>query len=164
MEPEPHPVADALAYLAGEWTVRRELSDRMSGGSGRFTGRAEFREDGGDDAGGACEEDHGAGEGGAWLHVEEGVLEWGGTHRAAGRTLRLLPEPDGTARVFFADGRPFHDLDLRDGRWTAPHHCGADYYEGRFTVVSPDEWRLRWTVRGPAKEQTLDSVYRRAGS
>lgn len=159
MEPAPHPVADALAYLAGTWTVRREVHDRSAGRSGWFTGWAEFRAetDAGTDAGTGARTDAG------WLHVEEGVLEWGGARRDARRTLRLLPGADGTAAVAFADGRPFHDLDLADGRWTAWHHCQDDLYEGRFTVVSPDEWRLRWLVRGPAKDQLLDSVYRRAG-
>ncbi|MEU2085279.1 DUF6314 family protein [Streptomyces albus] len=146
MDPVPHPVADALSYLAGAWTVRRELRDRAAGHSGWFTGRAEFRRDG---------------TGTEWLHVEEGILEWGGTRRQAGRTLRLTPNPDGTAEVAFLDGRPFHHLDLTGGRWIARHPCAADQYEGTFTVVSDDEWRLRWVVHGPAKDQLLSSVYRR---
>ncbi|GAB2826068.1 DUF6314 family protein [Streptomyces daliensis] len=140
-----HPVPDALAYLAGRWRVERELREETSGHSGRFTGTADFR----------------ATESGEWLHVEEGVLVWEGAAREAGRTLRVRPLADGTAEVAFGDGRPFHTLDLREGRWTAVHPCAADRYEGTFTVISPDEWRLRWRVRGPAKDQVLDSVYRR---
>lgn len=142
-----HPVPDVLAYLSGGWSVARELYD--GGHTGRFTGRAEFRA-----------EAEAAGDG--WLHVEEGVVEWGGATRNAGRTLRLAPLADGTAEVSFADGRPFHALDLRSGRWTAVHQCAADRYEGTFSVLSPDEWHLRWAVRGPAKDQLLTSVYRRA--
>ncbi|GAA0465655.1 DUF6314 family protein [Streptomyces olivaceiscleroticus] len=138
-------VPDALAYLAGNWTVERELS--AGGTTGHFTGRAEFRAGDADDG---------------WLHVEEGVLEWGGARREAGRTLRMVPLPDGSAEVSFADGRPFHTLDLRHGRWTAVHQCAADRYEGTFTVVSPDEWHLRWEVHGPEKDQLLVSTYRRA--
>ncbi|MFC6066429.1 DUF6314 family protein [Streptomyces ochraceiscleroticus] len=140
-----HSVPDALAYLAGGWSVERELRD--GGHTGRFTGRAEFRVGDADDG---------------WLHEEEGVVEWGGVTRDAVRTLRMLPLPDGTAEVSFADGRPFHLLDLRRGRWTAVHQCAADRYEGTFTVLSPDEWHLRWAVSGPAKNQLLTSVYRRA--
>ncbi|WP_019356551.1 DUF6314 family protein [Streptomyces sp. AA1529] len=145
MPPAPHPVAETLSYLAGEWSVRREVLDRSSGRRGRFDGRAEFR----------------AGTGDEWLHVEQGVFEWDGVRREAGRTLRLLPGPAGTAEVAFADGRFFHALDLRSGRWTAEHQCGADLYEADFTVVSPAEWRLRWLVHGPAKDQLLDSRYHR---
>ncbi|WP_051831703.1 DUF6314 family protein [Streptomyces violens] len=139
-----HPVPDALAYLAGAWSVQRELYD--GGRTGSFTGRAEFRVGDGDDG---------------WLHLEKGVVEWGGVTRDASRTLRMLALPDGTAEVLFGDGRPFHALDLRRGRWTAVHQCAADRYEGTFTVLSPDEWHLRWAVSGPAKDQLLSSVYRR---
>ncbi len=81
--------------------------------------------------------------------------------KQAGRCGWLLPGPAGTAEVAFADGRFFHALDLRSGRWTAEHQCGADLYEADFTVVSPAEWRLRWLVHGPAKDQLLDSRYHR---
>ncbi|NSC19969.1 hypothetical protein FM076_01585 [Streptomyces albus subsp. chlorinus] len=148
MEAAPHPVPDALSYLAGEWAVHRELCDRATGHSGWFSGRAAFR----------------TGTGAEWLHVEEGIFEWDGVRRKAGRTLKLVPSADGTAEVTFTDGRPFHPLDLSSGLWTAWHKCGADLYKGTFTVVSPDEWRLRWDVQGPAKDQLLSSVYRRAPS
>ncbi|WP_064457640.1 DUF6314 family protein [Streptomyces hygroscopicus] len=142
--PALHAVPDALTYLAGSWSVERELYD--GGNTGSFTGRAEFRTDGADEA---------------WLHAEEGVVEWGDAAWNAGRTLLMLPLPDGTAEVSFTDGRPFHLLDLRRGRWTAVHQCAADRYEGTFTVLSPDEWHLRWAVCGPTKDQLLTSVYRR---
>ena len=148
----PVPVPEVLAFLAGTWHVERELRDGDR--TGHFTGTAEFRpESDGSDNGGDGDGD--------WLHVEDGVMDWGEVSREAGRTLRLTPHADGTADVFFADGRPFHTLDLRAGRWTAVHPCAADHYEGTFTVVSPDEWHLRWDVRGPAKDQLLDSVYTR---
>ncbi|MEV0276483.1 DUF6314 family protein [Streptomyces sp. NPDC050610] len=149
-----HPVPDAAAYLSGAWAVDRELHDLSAGTSGRFRGTAVFRREDGDD---------GDTDGGALLHIEEGELTWGGTVSTAGRTLRLLPRPDGTAEVTFADGRPFHGLDLRTGVWTARHPCVDDLYEGAFTVVSPDEWRVSWRVGGPAKDQSLRSVYRRRG-
>ncbi|MEV0368917.1 DUF6314 family protein [Streptomyces sp. NPDC050636] len=146
--PTAHPVPDAAAYLAGRWSVDRVVCDLRDGTEGRFHGTADFRPDA-------------AGEG--LLHIEEGELTWGGTVHPASRTLRLRPRPDGTAAVAFADGRPFHDLDLRTGRWTAVHPCAADRYEGSFTVVSADEWLLEWRVGGPHKDQLLRSVYRRRG-
>ncbi|MFI9025311.1 DUF6314 family protein [Streptomyces sp. NPDC053560] len=144
-DPGVRAVPDALAYLAGNWSVERELYAGEH--VGHFSGRAEFRTDDADDG---------------WLHVEEGVMEWDGAQRDASRTLRMTPLPDGSAEVSFADGRPFHTLDLRRGHWTAVHQCAADRYEGTFTVLSPDEWHLRWEVHGPAKDQLLVSVYRRA--
>ncbi|WP_406221311.1 DUF6314 family protein [Streptomyces decoyicus] len=144
----PHPVPDAAAYLSGRWSIERTVHDLRSGAEGSFRGTAEFRPDA-------------AGE--ALLHVEEGQLTWGGTANPASRTLLLRPRPDGTAEVDFADGRPFHDLDLRTGSWTAVHPCAADRYEGTFTVVGADTWQLEWRVGGPAKDQLLRSVYRRLG-
>ncbi|MFF4694589.1 DUF6314 family protein [Streptomyces chattanoogensis] len=145
--PAPYPVPDAAAYLAGGWRIERTVYDLRSGTEGSFRGTADFRPD----AAGA-----------GLLHTEEGELTWGGTVHPASRTLRLRPRPDGTAEVFFADGRPFHDLDLHTGRWCAVHPCAADRYRGTFTVVTADEWRLEWRVGGPAKDQLLRSVYRRA--
>ncbi|MFI1496288.1 DUF6314 family protein [Streptomyces platensis] len=144
----PHPVPDVAAYLSGRWRVERTVDDLRNGVEGGFRGTAEFRTDA---------------TGEALLHHEEGRLTWGGTVSPASRTLRLRPRPDGTAEVGFADGRPFHDLDLRTGRWTAVHPCAADRYEGTFTAVGPDEWHLEWRVGGPAKDQLLCSVYRRLG-
>lgn len=83
MDPVPHPVADALSYLAGEWTVRRELRDRAAGHSGWFTGRAEFRRDG---------------TGTEWLHVEEGVLESAGLRELGAD--RVLTDLAGTEYSF----------------------------------------------------------------
>ncbi|WFB06068.1 DUF6314 family protein [Streptomyces sp. LX-29] len=143
-----YPVSDVAAYLSGWWTVERAVVDLASGASGRFHGTAEFRPS--DD--GSCV-----------LHIEEGELTWAGTTRRASRTLRLLPRPDGTAEVAFADGRPFHVLDLRGGHWAARHLCSADRYDGDFTAVSPDEWRLRWHAVGPSKNQRMESTYRRRG-
>ncbi|MFG2091973.1 DUF6314 family protein [Streptomyces sp. NPDC048612] len=144
----PYPVPDVAAYLTGRWRIERTVSDLRTGAEGSFRGTAEFRPGP-------------AGEG--LLHHEEGQLSWGGTVHPACRTLRWRPRPDGTAAIDFADGRPFHDLDLRTGRWTAVHPCAADRYEGTFTAVGPDTWRLEWRVGGPAKEQLLRSVYRRLG-
>ncbi|MEU8995996.1 DUF6314 family protein [Streptomyces caniferus] len=147
-DPSPYPVADAAAYLTGRWSIERTVYDLRAGTEGGFRGTAEFRTDP-------------AGDG--LLHFEEGRLNWGGTEYPASRTLRLRPRPDGTAEVDFADGRSFHDLDLRTGRWSAVHPCAADRYAGCFTVTGPDTWRLEWRVGGPAKEQLLCSEYRRLG-
>ncbi|MFJ2738303.1 DUF6314 family protein [Streptomyces sp. NPDC087440] len=144
----PYPVADAAAYLGGYWSVERVVRDLTGGVEGRFVGTADFR---------STEE----APGGALAHVEEGRLDWDGRTFPASRTLRLRPRDDGTAEVDFADGRPFHDLDLREGVWTTVHPCAADRYEGTFTVRSADEWHLEWRVTGPAKDQVLRSVYRR---
>ncbi|MGW7253241.1 DUF6314 family protein [Streptomyces sp. NPDC054834] len=140
------PVADVLGHLAGRWHVERTVRDLASGDEGLFRGIALF----------------GPLEGGGLLHEEAGTFTWQGVPRPAERTLRFLrgAEP-GTADVRFADGRPFHELDLRSGRYVAGHPCAADLYRGEFTVRDADHWRTVWRVGGPAKDLVLTTDYAR---
>lgn len=64
----------------------------------------------------------------------------------------------------FADGRFFHDLDLRSGHHVADHPCSADLYRGEFSVYDAERWRTMWRVKGPAKDLLLTTDYRRKGS
>ncbi|MFI5823634.1 DUF6314 family protein [Streptomyces rishiriensis] len=142
------PVSDVLAYLAGSWRTERSVRDLASGDTGSFTGTTVFRT--GDEAG--------------LLQLETGTFVWRGVARPAERTLRFVPGPTpGTADVRFADGRPFHDLDLTTGRHTADHPCAADLYRGEYTVSDADHWRTVWRVGGPAKDLLLTTDYARAG-
>ncbi|MGW0333753.1 DUF6314 family protein [Streptomyces sp. NPDC003011] len=142
------PVADVLAYLSGSWRVRRSVRDLASGDEGRFTGTTTF---------GPLEED-------GLLHHESGTFVWQGVPRPAERTLRFLAsDRPSRAEVRFADGRPFHDLDLARGHHVAGHPCAADLYRGEFTVRDRDHWRTVWRVRGPAKDLVLTTDYVRGG-
>ncbi|MFM9628255.1 MULTISPECIES: DUF6314 family protein [Streptomyces] len=138
------PVPDILGFLAGDWRVERSVRDLTGGARGHFEGTTVF----------------GPLDGGGLLHEESGTFVWQGVPRPAGRTLRFLPgRLPGTADVTFADGRPFHGLDLRSGRHVTDHPCVADLYRGEFTVRDPDHWRTRWRVRGPAKDLVLTTDY-----
>ncbi|MFD7938351.1 DUF6314 family protein [Streptomyces sp. NPDC059755] len=150
------PVPDCLTYLRGSWRVTRSVRDRASGAEGRFDGFTVFS---------ALDESGGeAGDVGGLLHRESGTFVWLGVPRPAERTLRFLPGPTpGTADVRFADGRPFHDLDLTTGRHIADHPCSADLYRGEFTVRDADHWRTVWRVAGPAKDLSLTTDYARVG-
>ncbi|KUJ58833.1 DUF6314 family protein [Streptomyces sp. NPDC093228] len=142
------PVRDLLAHLAGRWHVERTVRDLASGEEGSFGGTTLFSplEDGGD----------------GLLHHESGTFVWQGTPRPAERTLWFLPGPSaGASQVRFADGRPFHDLDLTSGRHLAEHPCAADLYRGEFTVHDEDHWRTVWRVGGPAKALVLTTDYTR---
>ncbi|MFE9683256.1 DUF6314 family protein [Streptomyces sp. NPDC006285] len=146
------PVEDVLAYLAGRWRVRRSVRDLASGDTGTFCGTTVFERLEGD----------GRGPSDGLLHHESGTFEWRGVARPAERTLRFLPgDGPGRADVRFADGRPFHDLDLTSGRYVADHPCAADLYRGEFTVYSSDRWRTVWRVGGPAKDLLLTTDYTR---
>ncbi|MDN0196107.1 DUF6314 family protein [Streptomyces sp. S.PNR 29] len=142
------PVPDVLTYLAGSWRVERSVRDLASGEEGAFSGTTVF---------GPLAE-------GGLLHEESGTFTWQGVGRPAERTLRFLPgSPPGTADVRFADGRPFHDLDLTSGHHVCDHPCAADLYRGAFTALDGDHWRTVWRVRGPAKDLLLTTDYARAG-
>jgi hypothetical protein len=130
-------------YLLGDWQVDRELEDSRLG-SGRFAGRATFSRDGAELA---------------W--VEAGRMRLGRYAGPARRELRIAPADDGW-EVRFADGRPFHRLDLSAGTCRMRHPCGADVYDGELEVLGPDTFALRWRVTGPAKSQRLDARYDRA--
>ncbi|WAZ20531.1 DUF6314 family protein [Streptomyces cinnabarinus] len=143
------PVRDALAFLTGSWRVRRTVRDQVSCERGEFTGTTVF---------GRLTE-------GGLLHRETGTFVWQGVARPAERTLRFLPgSTPGTADVRFADGRPFHVLDLTAGRYVADHPCAADLYRGEFTVLDADRWRTEWRVRGPTKDLVLTTDYTRQGA
>jgi hypothetical protein len=148
------PVPDVLAYLAGRWRVERSVRDLTSGAQGRFSGATVFGPlDSWDSL-----------DGGGLLHHESGTFTWQGVPRPAERTLCFLPgDSPGTADVRFADGRPFHDLDLTSGRHLADHPCSADLYRGEFTVRDQDHWRTVWRVGGPAKDLVLVTEYAREG-
>ncbi|MET7611026.1 DUF6314 family protein [Streptomyces seoulensis] len=141
------PVPDVLEFLAGRWRVTRTVRDLAGADEGYFAGYTGF---------GPLD--------GGLLHEEAGEFTWQGVTRPATRTLRFLAgaEP-GTADVRFADGRPFHDLDLRSGRHIAGHPCAADFYRGEFTVADADHWRSVWRVAGPKKDLVLTTDYVREG-
>ncbi|MBD0423971.1 hypothetical protein H0H10_33235 [Streptomyces sp. TRM S81-3] len=134
------PVPDVLAYLAGRWRTERSVRDLASGDEGRFEGTTVFE----------------ASAGGGLLSRESGAFTWHGVTRPAERTLRFEPgATPAAADVRFADGRPFHALDLSSGHHVADHPCAADLYRGEFTVRDRDHWRTVWRVRGPAKDLLL---------
>jgi hypothetical protein len=141
-----YPVADLRAYLAGEWQIRRVLNDKLRGAQGRFEGRAIF----------APEQDH------TLAYREEGCLELGGFETLAHQSYLYAFPATHRAEVSFTDGRAFHPLDLRDGQWDAEHVCAADLYRGRFRAEGPDRWSVLWTVTGPRKDQSLESLFTRA--
>ncbi|MFH9732186.1 DUF6314 family protein [Streptomyces sp. NPDC017260] len=143
------PVPDVLAYLAGRWRTERSVRDLASGAEGRFAGTTAFD----------------ALAGGGLLSRETGDFTWQGVTRPAERTLRYEPgAAPGTAEVRFADGRPFHGLDLTSGRHVADHPCAADLYRGEFTVRDEDHWRTVWRVGGPAKDLLLTTDHLRETS
>lgn len=144
MEARTYPVADLCSFLAGRWDIDRRIVDRPTGHEGRYVGIGWFRPGDGD-----------------LRYEERGWLRMGSHELSAGRDLHLRPRENGQADVAFADGSPFHRLDLRSGCWHVTHDCGADRYLGSYVVLSPVAWETTWTVTGPDQAVRLSTVYRR---
>ena len=133
---------DPAVYLPGTWTVKRSLDDAELG-AGRFEGTATFAPDG---------------ELIVWR--ESGRLQLGGFDGPARRELQVVLG-HGVWEVRFADGRPFHRLELRSHAVAVEHLCGADRYLGEYRVEGPGAFTVSWRVEGPAKRQRLATRYMR---
>ena len=139
-----HPIrtSDPIGYFRGEWRFSRKL--RSGPGHGEASGTAKFVPEG---------------DGLRWK--EAGQLEFGGARTSASRELTI--EPDGSGWVVrFDDGRLFHALDLEPGRCEVDHPCRDDLYRGRIEILDGNSFRTSWSVEGPAKDQVIDTVYRRS--
>jgi hypothetical protein len=136
--------------------VERTLLDRSAGTRGSFTGVVRFTPL------------TGPGDDGALRFREEGTVVWmtaGGTPFTAPASREYLLRPAGsgaTMDMFFPDGRPFHSMGFGPDSSHAQHWCDPDSYRVSYTLVGPDEFHYRWDVTGPAKDQLLESVLRRA--
>jgi hypothetical protein len=139
---------DPIRYLEGAWLLERELLDERTGATGTFTGTAVFTER----------------SPGVLSYREAGELVWPGYRGPAERSLGFEQGAGTRLHVLFADGRPFHDLELLGEGFDAEHLCKDDRYLGRFVLSSPTRWTARWRVTGPAKSLVLASRYERSCS
>jgi hypothetical protein len=143
-------IADTLELLLGSWALTRLIDDRPGATSTRLDGQATWRI-------------APAGDGGLRrARLDELGELTAGPHRVtAHRTLDAVSSDAGDLQLFFADGRPFIELDLRAGAWSATHLCGDDIYEISTKVRDLDTIEERWHVRGPEKDYDALSVLRR---
>jgi hypothetical protein len=135
---------ELAAWLPGEWTVTRVINH----GAGHFNGRARFTPDL------ACPA--------TLIWHEHGRLRLGAHEGPAERTLRIESAAAGAWEVRFADGRPFHPLDLATGSDDVTHLCGEDTYHGRYAVEGPDRFTVTWRASGPRKDDLIETRYDRA--
>jgi hypothetical protein len=140
-------VDDLASFLRGGWRIGREVLDGSGTPVGRFTGWGRFDAD--------------AEVPGLLRYQEEGLLQLGTYEAPASRRLGYHVA-GAQAEVVFADGRPFHDLDLRAGSHEVEHACGADLYRGRFEVISDRAWRHEWSVTGPRKDHLIRTTLDRS--
>ncbi len=135
----PTQIADTLSFLLGQWDLSRSIQDHRSGTHGLFSGRAVL-----------------TATAGRARYDEEGELSYGAHHGPASRHLEYARLDDASVFLYFSNGRPFVDLDLRTGAWRSTHDCGADRYEIETVVRSDRVVHEYWRVRGP--DTSYDAV------
>ena len=135
-------VAHTFVFLLGAWQVSRTIEDRRAKVSGTFEGSAllvvppEWQARG------------------VWARYDEtGTLEFGGRSGPARCTLGYMRRQDGTVAIFFPDGSPYIDLDLRTGSCERDHPCREDQYHLEFRSSLPG--RVRGTLGSPGPGKGL---------
>jgi hypothetical protein len=93
---------------------------------------------------------------------ESGTLFYGGLSTEAARDYRFEIVAEDRFRVFFADGRLFHEARVVGGIAPVAHDCAPDLYRGRYRLDGPERWRLSWRVTGPRKDLVICSVFSRS--
>ena len=147
-------IEDAFTFFVGIWDLDRSIEDRRSPACGTFTGRASLTEISAAAESAAAER---------LCYEETGELVFGAYRGPAHRTLEYVRLHDASVLLCFADGRPFIDVDLREGHCTRTHDCGEDRYEISMAAISHDLVEERWRVRGPQKDYDAVTTLRRVG-
>ncbi|WP_375552030.1 MULTISPECIES: DUF6314 family protein [Rhodophyticola] len=132
----------ALADLEGVWRLDRQIEDRRAGLSGLLEGEAVWQPDGT-----------------GLTQIETGLLRYGDAAPMQATRRYLWREEAGLLRVYFDDGRPFHEL--TGAAPEARHVCPPDIYDVRYDLTGWPDWSARWHVTGPRKEAVITSRYRR---
>lgn len=123
--------------LIGTWVLRRDLEDLSAGATGTMDGTLSLQAD----------EDQ-------IVWAERGTLRWGDLETPVERTYLLRDGGEGWW-VHFDDGRPFHPW--RPGEWVE-HLCSEDLYRGLVVIEDTACWHVTWRVRGPRKDQRLQTL------
>lgn len=143
-------VADTLTFLLGAWRLDRSIEDHRSGTRGTFSGHATLMQP-------DARADPRA------SYEERGQLRFGAHAGEARRCLDYRGQEGGVVLVHFCDGRPFVELDLRQGSCRRVHPCGTDRYEITTVVRSETTVEERWRVRGPEKDYAAVTAWTRLG-
>jgi hypothetical protein len=130
------------AAFAGRWKLRRDIR-HGDGLTGQFEGTAEIAPAGP----------------GLYTYDEEGMLKLGDSDALRGTRRYLWRASDGAIDISFADGRPFHRLDLGGLRPETVHLCSPDRYAVAYDFTAWPEWSARWRVEGPRKDYVMTSHY-----
>ena len=145
-------IVDTLGFLVGTWAVTRSITDHRGEVQGLFEGTATWTETPRPADGVAPDRAS---------YWEAGNLEFGAHRGPATRRLEGARRGGIAMMLYFGDGRPYVDLDLRSGRWQAKHPCGDDEYDIVTLVHSYLTMEERWRVKGPATHYSAVTVLTR---
>ena len=124
-----------LSDFIGRWRITRDITP-ASGPSARFEGYGTWAEDG--------------------EYLEVGTLTLAGQPPMnAERRYRW----DAELNIYFDDGRFFHQVPASGGE--AAHWCDPDQYDATYDFTQWPQWSCTWRVRGPRKDYTMTTQYRR---
>ena len=135
------PNSRVLQDFEGVWTVSREI-EHADGTRAVFEGHATFVPD----AGGLAYE-------------ETGTLQMAG-RPSLSATQRYRWDAD--LNVSFEDGRFFHTVPPEGGE--TAHWCDPDQYDGHYAFEDWPRFTVRWRVRGPRKDYSMETRYVRGGN
>ncbi len=146
-------IPDTLDFLLGIWSLDRSIEDHRSRTSGTFHGTvAVVLATSTDDP----RANRRAG------YDETGEFRFGTHTGPAARHLEYTTQPGSPlVTIYFADGRPFTDLDLRTGTWHSTHYCGDDRHDLTTIIRSPNLMEETWHVTGPATNYDAITALRR---
>ena len=145
-EPSRLAPAEVFAFLLGAWSVEREVSGQAS-----LAGTAHVRTTGGG-AAEFCE------------HLAVRTIH--GAAFAGSQRYEMRQTADGFALYFARTTTLFQDVRFVHGTGLhaeARHHCGQDSYESTYRIGRSGDFILQHTVRGPRKNYSSISIYRRVG-
>lgn len=135
-------ITPRLGDFAGDWDVRRIITDHRGGPNGRFAGSARF----------SAHPD-----GLTYSEIGELLL---GDHPPFKAERQYLWRADGDRiTVEFQDGRPFHSFD--PSAPNADHWCDPDTYRVTYEFSDWPNWRSVWDVTGPKKAYEMITEYTR---
>jgi hypothetical protein len=141
--------SDLFLYLQGRWQIARRVDDRREDAVYHMQGT------------GAFDIDPEASAPRALVYQEEVVWQPAGEPQRGLRSYRYRFDGPTFAQVLFADGSPFHELDLASGMCTVGHDCPPDRYDGLYHLLDRDTFEVRWTVVGPRKDMILATSFHR---
>ena len=127
--------------IIGKWKIIRYIEDKLNQKNFELLGSATFMD-----------------KDSFYQYSESGVLKSDFFQSKAHQDYVWILKPDGW-KINFSDGSHFHDLALANEEQQVYHKCINDIYNGKYILNLPNEFDIKWNVRGPRKEYISHTYY-----